>query len=343
MRVNGMKIRHLGCLAVLLLVNSCLVTDKSPRYQIPDTTDLVWTGHLKPDSDSVFSAIGAATLYGGRAVVPGNINREAGFALDYCKLNPPEEIQDFSLYKVALVDTNQASQIHPSIDPENIVAVIDHHALRGGAIELNTPILIDIRPFGATATSLAMYADRHKLVLPESVACGLLAAILSDTLILNSPTTTDIDKHYVKWLADSVGVGDIQAMGKALLEAKSDLAQYSDKKVILADYKTYNISGKKLGVGVAETLTPEILLRRKSGFIKAINQQRQAQALDWLFFAIVDTQRKQSYLVLASDREAQLATQAFKAHAEERLMVLKGVVSRKRQLMPALQRVISAQ
>ncbi len=210
-----------------------------------NTENLVWTGHLSPDSDTVMSALLAAHIYGGTATVPEPINPESTFILNYCNAQSPRVEKDYSTYQVGLVDFNQVTQLAPTIDPASIVAVVDHHAIGGSPI--NTPQIVemDIRAWGSAATILADNAEKLNVTLPEHLACAGLGAILSDTVVFQSATTTEYDREYAQKLATIAGISDIEDFGQQMLVAKSDLSHFSAETILTLDYKNFEYGGKQ--------------------------------------------------------------------------------------------------
>jgi len=170
----------------------------------------------------------------------------------------------------------------------------------------------------------------------------MLAGILSDTLIFESPTTCPQDKPFAEKLAKLAGIEDLYAFGNAMMEAKSDLADVSTYDVLKGDFKHYEINGKKVGYGVAETLLPDQLIERHADFLKEMDGEKTKQGLDFIFFAIVDTKNKMSHVVIHSDAEADLAALAYGEAAANNWMKLPGLISRKKQLMPVIQQALSA-
>ena len=307
-----------------------------------ETENLVWLGHLSPDSDTIGSAIGAAELFGGEARRAGELNKETAFVMDYCGAQLPKMFDKTEGKKVGIVDFNQRTQLHKDVDMHDIVAIIDHHAIQDQPITFNTVISMDIRPWGSAATILADRFEKMGKVPTKSTACVLLAGILSDTLVFESPTTTAFDRPFADKLAKIAGIEDVEAFGWAMLEAKSDLAEVSTYDVLKGDFKHYEIHGKKVGYGVAETLKPEQLIERHDEFLKEMEGEKAKQGLDYIFFAIVDTKSKHSHLVIYSDAEAELAATAYGEVAKDGWMELPGLISRKKQLMPAIQETLSA-
>ena len=307
-----------------------------------ETDNLVWLGHLSPDSDTIGSAIAAAELFGGEPRRAGELNKETAFVMDYCGAELPKMISKVEGQKVGLVDFNQKTQLHKDIDNNDIVAIIDHHAIQDQPITFNSVMSIDIRPWGSAATILADRFEKMGKQPSPKTACVMLAGILSDTLIFESPTTCPQDKPFAEKLAKIAGIEDLYAFGNAMMEAKSDLADVSTYDVLKGDFKHYEINGKKVGYGVAETLRPEQLIERQDDLLKEMEGEKAKQGLDFIFFAIVDTKNKVSHLVIYSDAEAELANKAYGETSADNAMKLPGLVSRKKQLMPAVQEVLSA-
>jgi manganese-dependent inorganic pyrophosphatase len=307
-----------------------------------ETDNLVWLGHLSPDSDTIGSAIGAAELFGGEPRRAGELNKETAFVMDYCGAELPKMISVVEGQTIGLVDFNQKTQLHPCVDMHNIVAIIDHHAIQDQPVTFNTVISMDIRPWGSAATILADRFEKMGKVPTPSTACVLLAGILSDTLVFESPTTTVFDRPFADKLGKIAGIEDVCAFGMSMMEAKSDLADVSTYDVLKGDFKHYEINGKKVGYGVAETLRPDMLIERKAEFLQEMESEKAKQGLDFIFFAIVDTKNKISHLVIYSAAEAELAGKAYGASTEDNWMKLPGSISRKKQLMPAIQETLSA-
>jgi manganese-dependent inorganic pyrophosphatase len=307
-----------------------------------NTDNLVWLGHLSPDSDTIGAAIGAAELFGGEPRRAGQLNKETQFVVDYCGVELPKMIDVVEGQTIGLVDFNQKTQLHKSVDMQDIVAIIDHHAIQDQPITFNSVISIDIRPWGSAATILADYFEKMGKTPSKTTACVLLAGILSDTLIFESPTTTPYDRPFAEKLGAIAGIDDIVDFGTKMLEAKSDLADTSTYDILKGDFKHYEINGKKVGYGVAETLLPEQLIERQAEFLEEMTGEKAKQGLDYIFFAIVDTKTKLSHLVVYSDAEAELAGKAYGASTENNWMQLPGLISRKKQLMPVIQETLSA-
>ncbi|GEA60566.1 manganese-dependent inorganic pyrophosphatase [Vibrio comitans] len=307
-----------------------------------ETDNLVWTGHLSPDTDTVMSAMLAAHIYGGTATVPEQINPESEFVLNYCNAEAPRVESDYSAYQVGLVDFNQTTQLAPTINQSSIVAVIDHHAIGGSPINTPQIVAMDIRGWGSAATILADNAQKLNVTLPKHLACAGLGAILSDTVVFQSSTTTDYDREYAEKLAAIAGIEDIEDFGQQMLIAKSDLSHLSSETILTMDYKNFEYGGKKVGIGVAETLTAQQLIDRKEELLSEMKSYKEANGLDHLFFSITDTKDKKANLLWVDADDYQVIKTAFNAEPTSDMLTLDGVTSRKRQIGPAIQKALES-
>ncbi|MGF1727768.1 manganese-dependent inorganic pyrophosphatase [Photobacterium nomapromontoriensis] len=335
-----MKPRYLALLIAVLSTPALAFDLEAPKAN--NSENLVWTGHMSPDTDTVTSAIAAAYIYGGTAAVPGELNPESTFVLDYCKAATPKALSNVKATTIGLVDFNQKTQLHKSVNEKDIVAIVDHHAIGGNPVNLAQVAAIDIRAWGSAATILANRADKLGVTLPASVACTTLGGILSDTMVFRSPTTTQYDRDYAEKLANIAGIKDVEAFGEKMLEAKSDLSHVSAADVLKLDYKNFAFGGKKVGIGVAETITPQQLLDRKPEFINAMKAHKKAAGLDHLFFAVIDTKNKRANVLWIDSADKKIAKLAFEGKTTEEWLELDGVTSRKRQIGPAVQKAIEA-
>ncbi|TKG29982.1 manganese-dependent inorganic pyrophosphatase [Vibrio breoganii] len=307
-----------------------------------DTDNLVWTGHLSPDTDTVMSALLAAHIYGGTATVPEQISPESEFVLNYCKAESPRVESDYSSYQVGLVDFNQTTQLAPTIDQNSIVAVIDHHAIGGSPINTPQIVAMDIRGWGSAATILADNAEKLNVTLPKHLACAGLGAILSDTVVFQSSTTTDYDREFADKLAKIAGIEDLEDFGQQMLVAKSDLSHLSSETILTMDYKNFEYGGKKVGICVAETLTAQQLIDRKDELQSAMKSYKEANGLDHLFFSITDTKDKKANLLWVDQGDYQVIKTAFNVEPTSDMLTLDGVTSRKRQIGPAIQKALES-
>jgi len=313
--------------------------------------DAVFIGHLVTDLDSVAGAIGAASLYGGKAALASDINSETRFALDYWKVELPPGIEDVLKgdpdVDICLVDHQQTSQMNPAISPDQIVGVIDHHALQSKTIVTDKPIYIDIRPWGSMSTIIAHTFLTHSRRPSIPIAGMLLCAILSDTLNLQGPTTTKYDRLIVAVLADIANVDDIQLLASQQFKAKSkELASLSAHALVNGDSKTFSFeaSGFKgdIGFAVVETTDDDAILEKVKDLIPEMVASKSEKNVSCLFLAVVNIVKLKSQLLLCGPSEKALAVDAFggSISSDGILMDLGNRVSRKKDFIPVITKTI---
>uniref|UniRef100_A0A7S3Q5I3 inorganic diphosphatase n=1 Tax=Chaetoceros debilis TaxID=122233 RepID=A0A7S3Q5I3_9STRA len=314
-------------------------------------SDSVFVGHLVTDLDSVAGAIGAASLYGGIPALASEVNSETQFALKKWGIEKPRRIEDILSEKpdseMCLVDHQQTSQMNPCIKADQIVGVIDHHALQSKTIVTNKPIYIDIRPWGSMSTIIAHTFITHNRRPEKGIAGMLLCAILSDTLNLQGPTTTDWDRLMVAVLAEIAKVHNIQLLAQEQFKAKSkELATLSSHALVNGDQKSFSFdaSGFKgdIGFAVVETTDSDIILAKTSRLIPEMAACKKEKKLSFLFLAIVNIVKLKSSLLICGPGEKSLAQAAFGGEISNgNLMDLGNRVSRKKEFIPVLTRVIN--
>ena len=298
-------------------------------------------GHINPDTDSVVSAIVYAMLKKKLKedekfipAVAGDINKETSYVLKKFNVNEPSIVINENK-NVVLVDHNEPSQISGNINNEEIVAIIDHHKL--GGLSTSTPILVITEPVGSTSTIIAKIAFQNNIKINTQEASLLVSGIISDTLKFSSPTTTEIDKKTLKELNEIAKI-DIDELAQEMFKAKSDLAGITDKELISKDYKNFNIKGKKVGVGVFETVDPKPALERAEDIKKELVQKKNNEKLDYLIFAVIGIVNKKAYFMTPAPEDEQLLTKALNIKKEGNYLVAPGIVSRKKQIIPALEK-----
>lgn len=298
-------------------------------------------GHKNPDTDSIISAIALSELEKklGDDYIParaGEINKETNFVLKKFGFEIPEFIPKDEK-EVILVDHNEPSQIHENIDISEIKAIFDHHKL--GGLSLSEPILVEIKPIGSTSTIITDIFQSKKVALSAEIASLLIAGIVSDTLNLVSPTTTEKDKEAVEFL-NQIARLDIDRLSDEMFVAKSDISDTTTNELITKDYKVFDMKGKKVGIGVWETVLPKSVLERKNEILSALEKKKKSDELDLVFFAVVDIIKNSSILLVINRGEKRVAEEAFKVKIEDSLGKLPGIVSRKKQIVPAIEKVL---
>jgi len=298
-------------------------------------------GHKSPDTDSTGSPIIWAwylTEVNGTPAAPfllGEPNTEAAFVLSHWDLPKPEIISDVTADDtVVIVDTNNPNELPPSINDAKVIGIIDHHMLVGG-IKTKTPIDITIRPLACTATLMHDLMGTDIARAPRAIKGAMLSCILSDTLEFRSPTTTPHDRAVAEKLAQDLGVS-IPEYAAQLFAAKSDVSRFSDAELLRMDSKEYEVAGKQLRVSVLETTAPKVLLDRKASLMNSMIGVAKEDGADQVLLFVVDILREEATLLVPNDLVKAIAEASFGAKVTGDTVVLPGVMSRKKQILPAL-------
>ena len=209
-------------------------------------------GHKSPDSDSITSSIVMANLEKqlgnseAKAYRLGNINKETEFILNYLNMDAPELLESLDDgANVILVDHNSPSESIDNLENANILKVVDHHKL---ALETSYPLFLRFEPVGCTETILSKLYEENDVEITKEIATLMLSAIISDTLLLKSPTTTDDDKSAVEKLSEIAGI-DAEEYGLEMLKAGTDLSSFSIDEILALDAKQIDF---KMQVGMNE-------------------------------------------------------------------------------------------
>ena len=299
-------------------------------------------GHKAPDTDSTGSPIIWAWYLSevrkqpAKAVLLGEPNTEAAWMLEKWNLAKPEIIADVAAGDpCVIVDTNNPAELPPSINEADVIEIIDHHLLAGG-IKTRLPINITIRPLACTATIMHDLIGSEDLArAPKAVKGAMLTCILSDTLEFRSPTTTPHDRAVAEKLARDLGLS-IPDYAAEMFAAKSDVSAFSEEALLRMDSKEYELGGKQLRVSVLETTAPQVLLDRKAALIAAMPGVAAADGADEVLLFIVDILNEQATLLIPNDFVKQVAEKSFNAAVSGDAVVLPGIMSRKKQIIPAL-------
>lgn len=299
-------------------------------------------GHKAPDTDSTCSAIVWSWYLNeikGEAAAPkllGEPNTEAAFVLRHWGLDTPEIIGGVGEGEpVVIVDTNNPAELPDAINDADIRAIIDHHKLVGG-IETKGPIDITIRPLACAATVMIdLMGEADAAKMPKEIKAAALSCILSDTLEFRSPTTTDHDRALADKLASDIGV-DIAAYASQMFEAKSDVSAFSDAELLRMDSKEYEVSGTKFRVSVLETTAPKIVLDRKASLMESMTQVASEDSVDQVLLFVVDILNEEATMLIPNALTKGVAEKSFGATVDGDSVVLPGVMSRKKQIIPNL-------
>ena len=297
-------------------------------------------GHKSPDTDSVTSAIvmtnlerklGNEDVY---ACVLGKLNKETKYIFDYLNIDEPELLEKIENgQEVILVDHNEFKQSVDGIENAKILKVVDHHRICG----LNTaePLYYRAEPVGCTATVLYKMYKEKNVEIDKTIATLMLSAIISDTLLFKSPTCTKEDVEIAEEL-NKIACLNIEEYGLTMLKAGTDLSDVSAEGLVALDAKEITIAGNINSV-IAQVNTASIpdMLERKEEIENAMKKVIEEKNLDLFFFAITDIINSNSQ-VIALGKEASLVEKSYNVTLENNTAFLKGVVSRKKQIIPVL-------
>lgn len=299
-------------------------------------------GHKSPDTDTTCCAILWSWYLnehtGTRAVpyVLGELNKETSFVLNYWKVSQPALLEAVAKEdEVVIVDTNNPQELFENINETTIIAIIDHHKLVGGLSTLS-PLNMTIRPLASTASVIHDLMGDVSEKLPKEMAGLMLSCILSDTLEFRSPTTTPHDKAIAEKLARQLNV-EISKYASEMFAAKSDVSDYTDTGLIHIDSKKFDVGGKNIRISVVETTTPGIITARKNAIVAGIKEvlAQESDTTDILFF-IIDILKEEATVFTYNDFTKKVIEASFGVIASSDSVVLPGIVSRKKQIIPAL-------
>jgi manganese-dependent inorganic pyrophosphatase len=303
-------------------------------------TTLVF-GHKSPDTDSTGSPIIWAWYLNeikgvdAKPVLLGEPNTEAAFMLTRWALDKPEIISDVADNQACVVvDTNNPAELPANINGADVQQIIDHHKLVGG-LETRGPIDITIRPLACTATLMIDLIGNDINKMPDDVKGAALTCILSDTLEFRSPTTTDHDRAVAEKLAADLDVS-IPEYAAEMFAAKSDVSAFSDAELLRMDSKEYEVAGTKFRVSVLETTAPAIVLDRKDSLMQTMTTVAAEDGVDQVLLFVVDILNEEATLLVPNDLVKTVAAKSFGANVTGDSVVLPGIMSRKKQIIPNL-------
>ena len=298
-------------------------------------------GHKSPDTDSTGSPIIWAWYLNecrdtpAEARLLGQPNTEALFVLSRWDLDKPEVLLDVTANDTCIiVDTNNIAELPDSINEANVTEVIDHHMLQGG-LKTKSPINITVRPVACTATIMHDLMGEDAAKMPPAIKGTMLSCILSDTLEFRSPTTTDVDRKLAERLASELGLS-IPDYAAEMFAAKSDVSSYSDAELLRMDSKAYEIDGTKFRVSVLETTSPSSVLSRKAGLVEDMTTVAEEDGVDQVLFFLIDILSEEAIFFTPNELTKTVAEKSFDVTVDGDMVSLPGVVSRKKQIIPAL-------
>lgn len=296
-------------------------------------------GHKNPDTDTITSAIVYAYLKNqlgveAEAIRLGEPNDETKFALEKFGFEAPRFVEKVAAEasEVILVDHNEFQQSADDIADVIITEVIDHHRIAN--FETAAPLYYRAEPVGCTATILNKIFKENSIEIPANIAGLMVSAIVSDTLLLKSPTCTEQDVKAAKELAEIANV-NLEEYGLAMLKAGADLSDKSLEDLLSLDAKEFDMNGKKVVIAQVNAVDVHDVLGRQHELTNLLNKEVAENGLDLFFFVVTDILNNNSVAVPAGS-VIEEAAKAFNAAVENGQINLPGVVSRKKQIVPVL-------
>lgn len=340
LNIAATLIKKSCCALIAAMLAATLSAGYTLAAQSPDP--ILVFGHKNPDTDSIVGAIATAHLLNARgktakAMAQGQANPETQFVLNKFNLQMPAILGSVAGKEVALVDFNDAAQGPDDLKDATLVFMVDHHKL--GGLKTSAPLEAWLLPLGSSNTALYEMMKFYNVAIPKNLAGGMLCAILSDTLMYQSVTTTERDKAAGAALAKIAQVKDQKALAYDLFKAKSAVEGVSARDLVLRDYKKFEMSGTGVGVGQIEVLSLNMLDGKKEGLLEAMRQIKQENKLHSIFLMLTDISKQGTEMLSISDDPSLPAT-AFKATFKDSSAWLPGVMSRKKQVIPVLENIL---
>ena len=298
-------------------------------------------GHKNPDTDTICSAIAYVELKNKlgkdvKAVRLGEINEETKYALNYFKVEKPELVENVAGKEIILVDHNERTQTADGFEEAKVLELIDHHRISN--FNVDEPLYARVEPVGCTATIILKLFKENGLAPSKETAGLMLSAIISDTLLFKSPTCTQCDAKAGKELAEIAGV-DLKEYGLEMLKAGTALGDKSEAELLNMDMKIFEIDGEKIGVAQVNTVNEAEVLERKEKLLAEIDNIIAKEGLKFFMLAITNILTNDS-TALVSGNGNDVIEKAFGEKVDSNLVTLKGVVSRKKQIIPPLTKAI---
>lgn len=299
-------------------------------------------GHQNPDTDAITSAISYAYLLNqqgleAEAVALGQVNEETAYALNEFGQEAPRVIEAIGTQTdtVALVDHNESQQSVADLAEVEVHSVVDHHKI--GDFTSAAPLTFIAKPYGCSQTIIFELFQEKGIEIPKEIAGLMLSAIISDTLLFKSPTTTEKDQEVGLALAEIAGV-DVEAYGLALLKSGTNVDAKSASEIADGDAKSFEMDGKPVRIGQINVVDVDDVLKRKDEVIAAMKDLVAENEYAAFLLVVTNILTSDSEgLLVGSEDFMQHAEQAFGGQVNDNQIALPGVVSRKKQVVPPLE------
>ena len=296
-------------------------------------------GHQNPDTDAIGAAIAFANLQkelgkDAEAVALGEPNEETAFALNHFGLTAPRVVETVAneVEQVMLVDHNEFQQSAADIEKVEILAVVDHHRIAN--FQTANPLYYRAEPVGCTSTIILKLYKENNVEVPKNIAGMMLSAIVSDTLLFKSPTCTQEDVQAAKELAEIAGV-DLEGYGLDMLKAGTNLGTKSASELIDLDAKSFPMGGSNLRIAQVNTVDLAEVFARQAELESAMQEANAANGYDLFVLVVTNILDSDSEILIVGEPKENVE-KAFNVTLDNNRALLKGVVSRKKQVVPQL-------
>lgn len=296
-------------------------------------------GHKSPDLDSVAAAITYAN-YKNKAnntniyvpAIAGETNKVTNFVLEKFGFDKPEILETAKEKKIILVDHNENSQQIDGGEEADIVEILDHHKIN---FANTSPIRIDIWPLGSSNSIIYKKYVWKNIEIDKNLAGLMLSAVLDDTVITKSPTSTDEDKDIINELAKIAEIKNWEEYGIEMFKVKASVADMTDAEVVKMDYKDFEMKGGKFGIGQVETVDLGEFEPREDLLLAELNKLREEEGYHSTILFITDILKGGSKFLVSSSDETALG-EAFNTVFKGGRAYIDGIMSRKKQVAPAV-------
>ncbi|OGC49775.1 hypothetical protein A2716_00215 [candidate division WWE3 bacterium RIFCSPHIGHO2_01_FULL_40_23] len=306
-------------------------------------------GHRVPDLDASSGPIEYAEFlvkskrYDNAEIIPAicdDINKETKFIFDKFNVETPRKISASDISKedrVILIDHNEEDQRMEGLNSDQVIEIVDHHKIK---INFSSPLRIDVKPLGSVSSVIYENFVKEDITPSTKIASLTLASILSDTQGLKATTTTGWDMKAASDLSKLLNV-DVDALTFEIFKAKSGIEGLSHEEIVRKDYKIFDFSGKRVFIGQVETVEPHKLIELKDGLLKAMEEVKAKEGVGLLFLTITDVLKINSVMLYVTEEEGKIAEEAFNGVGESNLINIGPRMSRKKDIAPEIERVIS--
>lgn len=301
-------------------------------------------GHQNPDMDTIGSAVAMSYLlnhtgYEAEAVALGTPNEEANYALNYFELEAPRVIETAAneVTEVVLVDHNEAQQSVSDLDKVSVKAVVDHHRIAN--FKTADPLYYRAEPVGCTATIILKLFKEKNVEIPREIAGVMVSAIISDTLLMKSPTCTVEDVTAAEELAQIADIS-LDVYGLEMLKAGTDISDKSAIDILNDDAKSFPMGDETVRIGQVNVVDLNDILVRKDELLEVMREETRLNEYGLCILLVTDIIENNSVAIVDGPAYRQFEM-AFKKPIQMNTVELEGVVSRKKQVVPPLNAIFS--